>query len=152
MIIKNFTKYKMDCALKESVALFPIDGLTIELRYCPKGSRRYASGTYYRKTTNYENGKFIRIRINQFNKYPVEVNFKTSQYERKKDFKGREQIFQKLRMVKLHTPEDLILAIFLHEFSHYLDHIECRNGRYKQTKADKFAVDILEKLEVIARS
>lgn len=149
MLIKNATKFQMDSALRESVILYPVDGLTVELKYCPEGSGRYASGTYYRKTTNFENGKLIRIRINKYNRYPVEVHFKTSEYERKRNIKGQEQIYQKLRMVKLHTPEDLVLAIFLHEFSHYLDHIECLNGRYKQTKADKFAVDILERLEVI---
>jgi len=57
--------------------------------------------------------------------------------------------YQKLRTVRFATPEDLLLAVFLHEFSHYLDHIEGKNGRYKQTKADKFAMSILEKLGVI---
>lgn len=151
MIIKNFTNYKVDSALRESIIMYPTEGLTVELKYCPKGSKRYASGTYYRRTTNYENGKLIRIRINQFNCYPVEVHFKTSQYEKKRDVRGQVQVFQKLRKVNFHSPEDLILAIFLHEFSHYMDHLECRNGRYKQTKADKFAIDILEKLEVIPR-
>ncbi|MGC8863892.1 MAG: hypothetical protein ACP5R5_14135 [Armatimonadota bacterium] len=51
--------------------------------------------------------------------------------------------------MRFDTPEDLILAIFLHEFSHYLDHIEGRNGRFKQTKADKFALAALRKLGIL---
>ena len=77
------------------------------------------------------------------------MQFKTSEYYKKRDALGKEAIYQKLRTVHFATPEELILAIFLHEFSHYLDHINGRNGRYKQTKADKFALAILEKLEVI---
>lgn len=149
MVINNSTNFSISTALKEAVADYPIDDLMVEIKYCPTGSRRYISGTYYRTTRNHENGKLIRIRINRCNRYPVEVQFKTSEYFKKKDARGREMIYQKLRKEKFHTPEDLILAIFLHEFSHYLDHIDGRNGRYKQTKADKFALEILERLEVI---
>jgi hypothetical protein len=60
-------------------------------------------------------------------------------------------VYQKMRVEQFNTPEELILAIFLHEFSHYLDHIEQRNGRYKQTKADKFAIETLERLGVIGK-
>ncbi|MCE5198383.1 MAG: hypothetical protein ABFD54_16615 [Armatimonadota bacterium] len=150
MIIKNNTRFSMSTALKEAVADYPTDGLIIELKYSPMGSRRYISGTYYRRATNFENGKLIRLRINRANRYPIAVPFKTSDYE-KKNVKGQISVYQKMRVEKFQTPEDLILAIFLHEFSHYLDHIEGLNGRYKQTKADKFAVSMLEKLEVIAR-
>lgn len=149
MIIKNNTCYKVSTALREAVFEYPTDGLTVEVKYCPRGSGRYISGTYYRVARNYENGKLIRLRINRWNRYPVAVQFKTSEYYRRRDAKGRETVYQKLRTVLFHTPEDLILAIFLHEFSHYLDHIEGRNGRYKQTKADKFAISILERLGVI---
>jgi len=79
------------------------------------------------------------------------VQFKTSEYCKKVNARGDTIVYQKARVEKFMTPEDLILAIFLHEFSHYLDHIEGRNGRYKQTKADKFAVDILQKLAVIGK-
>jgi hypothetical protein len=149
MIIKNNTSYNVSTALREAVFEYPTDGLTVEIKYCPRGSRRYISGTYYRVAHNYENGKLIRLRINRGNHYPIAVQFKTSEYYRRRDTKGREIIYQKLRTVLFHTPEDLILAIFLHEFSHYLDHIEGRNGRYKQTKADKFAISMLERLGVI---
>ncbi len=149
MIIKNSTSYSISAALRESVMEYPTDGLTVELRYCPKGSRRYISGTYYRVARNHENGRLIRLRINRHNRYPVTVQFKTSEYERRRNSKGQEMVYQKLKTISFETAEDLILAIFLHEFSHYLDHIEGRNGRYKQTKADKFAVSILRKLGVI---
>lgn len=128
---------------------YPTDGLEVELKYCPKGSTRYISGTYYRKTPTRDQGKFIRLRINKFNRYPIKVQFKTSEYSKKANSQGQIIVYQKLRTEKFACAEDLILAIFLHEFSHYLDHIEGRNGRYKQTKADKFAIDMLEKLEVI---
>ena len=149
MVIKNRTKYSVSTALTEAVAGFPVDGLTVELNYCPAGSRRYISGTYYRRARNFEEGKLIRLRVNRQNHYPIPVQFKTSDYFKKRNSRGEEITYQKMRTVDFHTPEDLILAIFLHEFSHYLDHVQGLNGRYKQTKADKFAVDILERLEVI---
>lgn len=149
MKIKNSTKYSMTTALSEGVQDYPTDGLVVELKYCPKGSRRYISGTYYRRTRGYEDGKLIRLRINQANRYPLQLPFKTSEYYTKRDIKGREVVYQKMRTVEFACAEDLILAIFLHEFSHYLDHVEGLNGRYKQTKADKFAISNLEKLEVI---
>jgi hypothetical protein len=139
----------MGAALREAVLEYPTDGLTIELKYCPRGSRRYISGTYYRVARNHENGRLIRLRVNRQNRYPVEVQFKTSEYYKKRNARGEKVVCQKLRSVKFHTPEDLILAIFLHEFSHYLDHLEGRNGRYKQTKADKFALAVLKRLEVV---
>lgn len=149
MRIRNSTKYSVAATLKHAVCDYPMDGLTVELKYCPKGSGRYISGTYYRLTKGYEDGKLIRLRINPTNKYPLEVSFKTSEYYKKRDTRGRETTYQKLRKVRFDRAEDLILAIFLHEFSHYIDHIEGRNGRYKQTKADKFATGMLERLQVI---
>lgn len=149
MKLRNCTKYSVATALRESVCTFPTEDLTVELRYCPEGSGRYISGTYYRQTRGYENGRLIRLRINRQNHYPVKVSFKTSEYYKRRDRQGQETTYQKLRKVEFECAEDLILAIFLHEFSHYLDHIEGRNGRYKQTKADKFALETLERLEVI---
>ena len=149
MKLKNSTAYKMNAAFCEAVVEYPTDDLTVELKYCRAGTKRFISGTYYRRTRGFENGKLIRVRINPENKYPIEIPFKTSEYYTKRDRAGREVIYQKFRKVAFNAAEDMILAIFLHEFSHYLDHIEGRNGRYKQTKADKFAVSILELLNVI---
>jgi hypothetical protein len=149
MDIRNLTTYRMGAALKEAVIDYPTDGLMVELKYSPRGSGRYISGTYYRVVRGRPQGKLIRLRINRENRYPLDVSFKTSDYYRKRDAKGDEVIYQKLRHVRFSTAEDLILAIFLHEFSHYLDHLEGRNGRYKQTKADRFAISVLEKLEVV---
>ena len=151
MVIKNKTKYNISTALKEAVADYQVDGLTVELKYCPEGSRRFISGTYYRRTYRYEDGKLIRLRINRYNKYPIEVRFRTSEYSEGRDSNGGVVTYQKLIPVKFQRAEDLILAIFLHEFSHYLDHVDGLNGRYKQTKADKFAVNLLEKLGIIDR-
>lgn len=149
MRIRNSTRHSMKAALGEAVAQYPTDDLTVELKYCRAGTKRYISGTYYRKTRGYDDGKLIRLRVNPANKYPLEIPFKTSEYYTKRDRFGREVVYQKFRTVKFEAAEDLVLAIFLHEFSHYLDHIEGRNGRYKQTKADKFALSILESLQVI---
>ncbi len=149
MTIRNSTRYSISAALQEAVSEYETTGLTVELKYCPKGSGRYISGTYYRVARGHENGRLIRIRINRHNHYPIDVQFKTSEYERRRNAKGQEMVYQRLRSLSFRSPEDLILAIFLHEFSHYLDHMEGRNGRYKQTKADKFAMDVLGKLGVL---
>jgi hypothetical protein len=149
MTIKNSTSYRVSTALQEAVLDHPTDGLVVEIKYCPQGSTRYISGTYYRRARNFEEGKLIRLRVNRDNKYPITVSFKTSSYYEKRNAKGEVTVYQRLRKEAFHTPEDLILAIFLHEFSHYLDHVQGLNGKYKQTKADKFAIDGLEKLGVI---
>ena len=149
MNIKNSTSFSISTALREAVLDHPTDGLTVEIRYCPRGSRRYISGTYYRTARSHQDGKLIRLRINRSNRYPVQVQFKTSEYYKRRNARGEELVYQRLRKIRFHTPEDLILAIFLHEFSHYLDDLEGRNGRYKQTKADKFALEVLQKLDVI---
>lgn len=149
MIIRNSTKYSVAATLKNAVSSYPVDGLIVELKYSPRGSGRYISGTYYRLTKGFDHGKLIRLRINRDNRYPLDVSFKTSEYYTKTDIRGRETKYQRLRKVRFECAEDLILAIFLHEFSHYLDHIEGRNGRYKQTKADKFALSTLERMQVI---
>lgn len=149
MRIRNSTKYCVAATLKQAVCEHPIEGLTVELKYSPKGSGRYISGTYYRLTKGYEEGKLIRLRINPVNKYPLDVSFKLSEYYTERDLRGRETKYQKLKKVRFDCAEDLILAIFLHEFSHYLDHVEGLNGRYKQTKADKFAIATLERMQVI---
>ena len=149
MIINNSTEFDVADSLREAFSEYPIDDLVVELKYCPKGSRRYISGTYYRRTTGYEDGGLIRLRINRHNKYPLKVQFKTSSYYTKRTAWGKEITYQELRTVEFRNPADLIIGIFAHEFSHYLDHVEGLNGRYKQTKADKFATAMLEKLQII---
>lgn len=151
MVVHNKTKISINAALQEAVMEYPTEDLVVEVKYCPKGSRRYASGTYYRRTKGYEAGKFIRIRINRTNRYPLKVSFKTSEYFKKRNSLGELVTYQRLRRVEIGTPEDLLLAIFLHEFSHYLDHVQGLKGTYKETKADKFALSVLERLEVIPR-
>lgn len=152
MKIVNSTQLSVSAALREAVADYPTDGLTVELKYTRRGARRYISGTYYRRTRGYDEGKLIRVRINPQNRYPIEISFKTSSYRREVDAAGREHVYQNLQKVCVGSAEDLLLAIFLHEFSHYLDHIEGLNGRYKQTKADKFALHHLQRLGIIQPS
>jgi len=146
--VLNRTDYNVDGLLCDAVNAFDPDGLTVEIKYCPRGSRRYISGTYYRRARDYEDGKLIRVRVNRQNRYPLTVPFKTSEYFRKTTPRGHEQVYQKLVKLTLGSAEHLILAIFLHEFSHYLDHVAGRNGRYKQTKADKFALGILRRMGI----
>ena len=74
--------------------------------------------------------------------------FKTPSYFTRRNAHGEEVVYQEIKRVDLRTPEDLLTAVFLHEFSHYLDHIAGRNGRYKQTKADQFALARLKELGV----
>lgn len=149
MRILNRTAHDVNALLISAVEEFAPDGLTVEIKYCPRDSRRYISGTYYRRAQGYEDGKLIRIRVNRRNRYPLTIPFKTSEYFRKRTLRGEERIYQKLVHVTLDSAEHLILAIFLHEFSHFLDHAEGRNGRYKQTKADKFALEALRGMGVL---
>ena len=149
MEIRNKTRYDLQSLFHAAVDGFAHDGLTVEVKYCPAGSGRCISGTYYRATPRRPDGGLIRLRINRDNKYPLSVAFKTSDYVTRVDRKGREIIYQKMRREKFRVPEHLAVAIFLHEFSHYLDHLEGRNGRYKQTKADKFAVERMREMRLV---
>jgi hypothetical protein len=149
MQIHNKTEYDLTSLFNAAVEGFRHDGLIVEVKYCPAGSCRYISGTYYREAPGFTQGKLIRLRINRNNEYPLKVAFKTSDYFTRRDKKGREVIYQKLRYEEFSTPERLALAIFLHEFSHYIDHMEGRNGRYKQTKADKFSVERMRALGLV---
>ncbi|MDO8585595.1 MAG: hypothetical protein Q7T82_00995 [Armatimonadota bacterium] len=149
MEICNKTHYDLKRLFAEAVDGFDHSGLTVEVKYCPSCSGRFVSGTYYREAPGRPDGKLIRLRINKDNGYPLRVAFKTSDYITRIDKKGREVIYQKLRYETFHTAERLALAIFLHEFSHYLDHLEGRNGRYKQTKADKFAVERMRAMKIV---
>jgi hypothetical protein len=145
----NLTHYRVEPLLEHAVRDLPHDGLRVEIKYCPRGSGRAISGTYYRMAPGHPDGKLIRLRVNRNNRYPVRIFFKTSEYFTKPDRRGGEIVCQRLRARSFKTPEHLILAIFLHEFSHYLDHMDGKNGRYKQTKADKFSYERLVKLGVL---
>ncbi|MDH7600535.1 MAG: hypothetical protein QHI38_00125 [Armatimonadota bacterium] len=152
MIIRNLTNYDVEDLIQTAVQEFPahdLRELAVEIKYCPRTSRQFASGTYYRCAKGRPDGRLIRVRINRANVYPVVVHFRTSQYYREKNSRGQEMVYQKLETVSLRSPEHLVLAIFLHEFSHFLDHLAGRNGRYKQTKADKFAFQKLKALGVL---
>jgi hypothetical protein len=148
MIVINHTSIDVDQILRSAVSSYKVDGLVVEVKYCPRGSRRYCSGTYYRRTRFREEGLLIRLRINRTNRYPLDIHFKTSEYVRKKKRNGETSVIQIMRKVSVSRAEDLILAVFLHEFSHYLDHMRALNGAYKQTKADKFAMEHCERLGI----
>jgi hypothetical protein len=149
MLVNNRTHYCVEPYLEEALEDYDHSQITVEIKYSPVGTKRSISGTYYRWCRAAPEGKLIRLRINRTNKYPVSVPFKTSEYFTKKDSRGREVTYQRFRVEKFKSAEHLLLAIFLHEFSHYLDHVEGRNGRYKQTKADRFAVAGLVSLGIL---
>lgn len=151
MLIHNQTEHPVESLLESAVDGHEHKNLRVEVKYCPLDSRRSISGTYYRYCASAPNGLLIRLRINRRNKYPMTIPFKTSEYHKKTDWRGRETTYQKLRSETFTCPEHLLVAVFLHEFSHYLDHIEGKNGRYKQTKADRFAVDGLIRLGLIQK-
>lgn len=149
MQVRNLTAHRIEPLLEASVSGHDHRDLIVELKYSPLGSRRSISGTYYRLSPSAPNGRLIRLRINRSNKYPISIPFKLSEYYRQVDRYGREVTYQKMRTEQFSSAEHLLVAVFLHEFSHYLDHVEGRNGRYKQTKADTFALDGLRRMRII---
>lgn len=149
MEIHNKTAYDLAPLFSAALEDFDHEGLLVEVKYSPAGSGRYISGTYYREAPDFPQGKLIRLRINRTNEYPLKVAFKTSDYFTRRDKKGREVIYQKMRYEEFVSAEHLALAIFLHEFSHYIDHMEGRNGRYKQTKADKFSMERMKAMGLV---
>ena len=56
MNIENTTQYDVDGMLREAVGEYPTKGITVQLKYCPKGSRRYISGKYYLANSGIEEG------------------------------------------------------------------------------------------------
>jgi len=149
MEVVNQTDLPVESLLEEAVADYDHDGLRVEIKYCRTDSNRSISGTYYHAAPGRPQGRLIRLRINRANTYPVQMFFKKSEYFIKDDGRGRQVICQRLRARNMATPQHLLLAVFLHEFSHYLDHIEGRNGRYKQTKADKFSYERLISMGIL---
>ena len=130
MEIINYTTLFLEDKIEQAARGYPTDGLKVELKYCPSGTscRTPASGTYYRRTAKRPQGRLIRVRLNRENRYPLKLFFKTSSYYTRRNAQGEEIKYQEMKCITIHNPEDLMLAIFFHEFSHYLDHIEGRNG------------------------
>jgi len=149
MRVRNLTTYRVEPLLEAAVPDYDHDGLTVEVKYSRVGSKRFVSGTYYRHAPSAPDGRLIRLRINPANRYPIGMPFKTSNYFKRLDRRGRVLTYQRIRTEKITCAEHLLVAIFLHEFSHFLDHVEGRNGRYKQTKADRFALERLQKLGIV---
>ncbi|MGQ9642120.1 MAG: hypothetical protein ACUVUF_08420 [Candidatus Bathycorpusculaceae bacterium] len=79
--------------------------------------------------------KLIVIAINPKNAYPLTQKFAV----------GTEQVYPGAyryiyETITFHNPNELIHFIFLHEFSHLLDYLRGLNLRFKQTKANRFAL------------
>ncbi len=78
--------------------------------------------------------KTIMIKINPNNNYPVEV----------KECIGTEQTLLGYRYITqkvvFNSPNEIIRFVFLHEFSHLLDHYMGYKLSYKQTRANRFAL------------
>ena len=150
MIIRNSTEHDVKSLFESALTEHDHNGLVVEIKYCRKGAKRPITGTYYRYCRSAPKGRLIRLRINRENNYPITLPFKTSEYVEKLDKYGRVIAkHQRLKCVPFNSAEHMLLGVFLHEFSHYLDHVQGLNGRYKQTKADKFAVAGLARLGIL---
>ena len=80
MRIDNSTTYRVESHIKAAVADHEHSGLVVQIKYSPRGSGRFISGTYYRQASGFPDGKLIRLRVNPLNRYPLQVAFKTSEY------------------------------------------------------------------------
>jgi hypothetical protein len=85
--------------------------------------------------------KQILIAINKNNVYPLTEKFAVGTEQTLYGFK---YVFETLTF---NNPKELIRFIFLHEFSHLLDYMQRFSLRYKQTKANRFAIKHFKKGE-----
>jgi hypothetical protein len=81
--------------------------------------------------------KLIIITINKNIEYPFTQKFAIGTKQIFHPFYGYEYIHE---TVTFNNPKELVRFIFLHEFSHLLDHLRGLNLQRKQTKANRFAV------------
>jgi len=83
--------------------------------------------------------KRILIAINPENRYPLTVEILVG--TERIDANRFKYTFQK---VTFNSPNELARFIFLHEFSHLLDYMQGYSIRYKQTRANRFALKHLK--------
>jgi len=129
MKILNKTEFReMDEILRSYVENYNLENLIVKISYMRKGAKSPYSGICYYKKNK------IRVSINKNNKYPIKIKvgspFNTASWE----------------YYYLNSPEEVILFVFLHEISHYLDYINGLAMGCKETKADKFALWMMNKL------
>ena len=137
MRIRNTTPYRPEELLRRLVPDFDTAGLLVEIKHAR--GREPWTGTCYPTLD------LIRVRVNPRNSYPCQDSFATGEYTDRFQRGGYQYWSQRVQRVEFDTPEELVAAGFLHEFSHYLDHQAGRNPRWKQTKADKFALEMMRR-------
>ncbi|MBN2250811.1 MAG: hypothetical protein JW724_01885 [Candidatus Altiarchaeota archaeon] len=101
---------------------FETEGLEVRI----KRTRRNAE-TPYSGICRFREGR-IRVSINPKNLYPVPVRV------------GSPFNPGAWKHYLMESPEELACFIFLHELSHYMDHVNNVPVRCKQTRADLFAL------------
>ena len=122
------------------VANYDTSDLSVEVKF--SRSRRKWTGTCY-------GGRLlIRVRINPLNDYPCTEVFSTGEYSDRYSDGAYDYWSQRLQRIEFASPEEITVAGFLHEFSHYLDFKAGLDHRWKQTKADKFATSVLRKHKI----
>ncbi len=136
MEIDNKTQFSPEPLLEELVRGYDTSRLRVEVKHA-RGAQNW-TGTYY---LGY---RLIRVRVNPANSYPCCVRFATGEYTDRYRRGAYQYWSQRLQLVQFGSAEQLIAGGFLHEFSHYLDHQAGRNTRWKQTKADKFALGMVQ--------
>jgi len=107
--------------------LFDTSGLHAVFKPTRKGAKAQFSGVCRFRE------KRIRVSVNPDNRYPVKHRIGSP-------FKKAEFFAQ------FDSAQELAEFVFWHELSHYLDHMNGRNTRNKQTKADRFALGMIGKV------
>jgi len=126
MLLENRTGYDTDF-LHGLVGGYDTNALRVKVAYTKAGARCPYSGRFYGKK------KRIRVSVNPENSYPVQV------------LVGNPFNRASWRKFAMHSAQELIAFVFLHEMSHFLDHQQGLPLGCKQTKADMFALRKLGK-------
>ncbi len=105
-----------------------VENLKVRVRYTRKKAKTPYSGICYYKEDK------IGVSVNPENKYPVKIRI------------GSPFNKSSWQYYYLDSPEEVVMFVFLHELSHYLDYKNSLSVRCKQTKADKFALEKMGKL------
>ena len=141
MRVRNLTGLKVENVLWDIVFRSKVE--TAKLRVRILWIRQHALASYSGVFKSKEN--LICVRINKKNTYPHPVQMGTGEWFENPDG----SYFQILKTVKVRDAIGLCALIFAHELSHYIDHIEGRNMRYKQTKADRWSHKICKDIGLI---
>ena len=127
MIIDNRTEHDLGF-LHRFVDGHDVQGLRVKVATTKRGAKCPYSGRFYGRKA------YIRVSINLDNRYPLDVTI-GSPFNR-----------ATWKRFTMNSVKELISFVFLHEFSHFLDHQQGLPLGCKQTKADTFALRRMGKL------